>query len=153
MQGRRNLPLDGLTVVDLGQVYQGPYATYLMAKAGANVIKIEPLAGEPVRQRDSVSRGSGAPFAMLNGHKKCITLDLKSGKGKEILKRLVKDADVLLENYAPGVMDRLGVCWDGLGQLNPPVDRCAGFCYGGPGPGNDHAARGPTVPGGGRLRR
>src|SRR3954466_11002624 len=121
MQGRRNLPLDGLTVIDLGQVYQGPYATYLMAKAGAQVIKIEPLAGEPVRQRDSVSRGSGAPFAMLNGHKKCITLDLKSAKGKEILKRLVKDADVLLENYAPGVMDRLRIGWGVAPQAKHPA--------------------------------
>lgn len=127
---RRNFPLDGVNVVDLGQVYQGPYATYLMAKAGANVIKIEPLAGEPVRQRETVSRGSGVPFAMLNGHKKCITLNLKTEKGKEILKRLAKGADVLLENYAPGVMDKLGVGWSALHELNPRLVYASGSGYG-----------------------
>lgn len=145
MQGRRNLPLDGLTVIDLGQVYQGPYATYLMAKAGAKVIKIEPLAGEPVRQRDSVSRGSGAPFAMLNGHKQCITLDLKAAKGKEILKRLVKGADVLLENYAPGVMDRLGIGWSVLHELNPRLIYASGSGYGLSGPDKDNLAMDVTV--------
>jgi CoA:oxalate CoA-transferase len=145
MQSRRNLPLDGITVIDLGQVYQGPYATYLMAKAGAKVIKIEPLAGEPVRQRRAVSRGSGTPFAMLNGHKKCITLDLKSGKGKDILKRLAKDADVLLENFAPGVMDRLGVGWSELHELNPRLVYASGSGYGISGPDKDNLAMDITV--------
>jgi len=142
---RRNLPLDGITVIDLGQVYQGPYATYLMAKAGANVIKIEPLAGEPVRQREAVSRGSGVPFAMLNGHKKCITLDLKAAKGKEILKGLAKDADVLLENYAPGVMDKLGVGWSTLRELNPRLIYASGSGYGLSGPDKDNLAMDVTV--------
>jgi len=145
MQRRRNLPLDGVTVIDLGQVYQGPYATYLMAKAGAKVIKIEPLAGEPVRQRDAVSRGSGTPFAMLNGHKKCITLDLKAEKGKDILKRLAKGADVLLENYAPGVMDRLGVGWTIIHELNPRLVYATGSGYGISGPDKDNLAMDVTV--------
>ena len=59
---RRNLPLDGVTVIDLGQVYQGPYATFLMAMAGADVIKIEPLTGEPIRERVHVSKGSAIPM-------------------------------------------------------------------------------------------
>ena len=145
MQSRRNLPLDGLTVIDLGQVYQGPYATYLMAKAGAKVIKIEPLDGEPVRQRQAVSRGSGAPFGMLNGHKKCITLNLKSGKGKDILKHLAKGADVLLENFAPGVMDRLGVGWSELHELNPRLVYASGSGYGISGPDKDNLAMDITV--------
>ena len=61
---RKNLPLDGVTVIDLGQVYQGPYCTLLMAKAGANVIKVEPLIGEPIRHRVHVSQGAAIPFAM-----------------------------------------------------------------------------------------
>lgn len=145
MQSRRNLPLDGITVIDLGQVYQGPYATYLMAKAGANVIKIEPLAGEPVRQRETVSRGSGAPFGMLNGHKKCITLDLKSEKGKDILKRLAKGADVLLENFAPGAMDRLGVGWSVMHEINPRLVYASGSGYGISGPDKDDLAMDITV--------
>ena len=145
MKRRRNLPLDGLTVIDLGQVYQGPYATYLMAKAGARVIKIEPLAGEPVRQRDAVSRGSGAPFAMLNGHKQCMTLDLKTERGREILKGLARKADVLLENYAPGVMDRLGLGWSVLHELNPRLVYASGSGYGLSGPDKDLLAMDVTI--------
>lgn len=145
MKPRRNLPLDGITVVDLGQVYQGPYATYLMAKSGATVIKIEPLAGEPVRQRQTISRGAAVPFAMLNGHKKCMTLDLKSPKGKEILKRLAGSADVLLENYAPGVMDRLDIGWSVLHKINPRLIYASGSGYGLNGPDRDNLAMDVTV--------
>jgi crotonobetainyl-CoA:carnitine CoA-transferase CaiB-like acyl-CoA transferase len=106
---RRNLPLDGVAVIDLGQVHQGPYATFLMAKAGANVIKVEPLAGEPIRQRVSVSKSAAVPFAMLNANKPDVTLNLKSPRGRDVLKGMVAQADVLLENYAPGVMDKLEV--------------------------------------------
>ena len=145
MSARRNIPLDGVTVIDLGQVYQGPYATYLMAKAGADVIKVEPLEGEPVRRRRGVSRGAGVPFAMLNGHKRCITLNLKTQKGKDILKALVKDADVLLENYAPGVMDKLGVGWSVLSQINRRLVYASGSGYGLSGPDKDNLAMDVTV--------
>lgn len=139
------MPLDGVVVLDLGQVYQGPYATYLMAKAGATVIKVEPLAGEPVRQREAISKGSGAPFAMLNGHKKCITLDLKKDKGKALLKTLAASADVLLENYAPGVMDRLGVGWSVLQEVNPRLVYASGSGYGLSGRDRDNLAMDLTV--------
>lgn len=142
---RRNMPLDGVVVLDLGQVYQGPYATYLMAKAGATVIKIEPPSGEPVRQRDAVSKGSGVPFALLNGHKKCITLNFKSEEGRDLLKRLVAKADVLLENYAPGVMDRLGIGWDTLRAVNPRLVYASGSGYGLSGPDRDNLAMDVTV--------
>ncbi|HYF58372.1 MAG TPA: CoA transferase [Burkholderiaceae bacterium] len=143
--GRRNMPLDGVLVVDLGQVYQGPYATYLMAKAGATVVKVEPPDGEPVRQREAISRGSGVPFAMLNGHKKCITLDLKNAEGKAVLKRLAAGADVLLENYAPGAMDRLGLGWPVLHELNPRLVYASGSGYGLSGPDRDNMAMDITV--------
>ena len=142
---RRNLPLDGVKVIDVGQVYQGPYAAWLMAKAGADVIKIEPLTGEPVRQRNDVSRGAGAPFAMLNGHKRCITLDLKSPKGVAVLKRLARGADVLLENFAPGVMDRFGAGWSELSALNPRLIYASGTGYGLSGPDRDNLAMDITV--------
>ena len=142
---RRNRPLDGIVVIDLGQVYQGPYATYLMAKAGATVIKVEPPGGEPVRQREAVSKGSGVPFALLNGHKKCITLDLKSEQGKTVLRKLAATADVLLENYAPGVMDRLGVGWSALHELNPRLVYASGSGYGLSGPDANQLAMDVTV--------
>ena len=69
---RPNLPLAGVTVIDLGQIYQGPYATMLMAKAGANVIKVEPLNGEPIRARTKVGRHAALPFAMLNSNKRAV---------------------------------------------------------------------------------
>lgn len=145
MTERRNLPLDGVTVIDLGQVYQGPYATLLMAKAGANVIKIEPLGGEPIRQRVHVSKGAAVPFAMLNANKRAITLNLKSDRGREILKQLASNADVLLENYAPGVMDKLGIGWSVLNQLNPRLIYASGTGYGLSGPDRDNLAMDITV--------
>lgn len=114
-------PLKDILVLDLSQVYQGPYATFLMARAGANVIKIEPPTGEAVRRRARISLSAGAPFAMLNGGKRSITLDLKKEEGKEVFKKLAKKADVLVENFTPGVMDRLGLGWSVLSELNPQL--------------------------------
>ena len=96
-------PLEGVVVIDLSQIYNGPYATFLMAAAGARVIKVEPPSGEPLRRR-SVVGGAALPFAMLNGCKESVVLDLKSEDGKAALRGLVSDADVLVENYAPGTM-------------------------------------------------
>ena len=81
MSDRPNLPLAGVTVIDLGQVYQGPYATLLMAKAGADVIKVEPLTGEAARLRAKVGKSATLPFAMLNSNKRGITLNLKDPRG------------------------------------------------------------------------
>ena len=96
---RANRPLDGITVIDFGQIYQGPYATFLMAKAGANVIKIEPLSGEPMRYRAKATKGAGLPIAMINANKRGITLNLKTQRGRELLKEMVERADILLEFY------------------------------------------------------
>src|SRR5258707_15163487 len=114
---RANMPLAGVTVLDLGQVYQGPYATLLMAKAGADVIKIEPPNGEPLRRRAPPGKSTTFPIAMLNGNKRAITLNLKDERGRELLFRMAAKADVLLENFAPGVMDRLGVGYDVLHEI------------------------------------
>ena len=142
---RRNLPLDGVTVIDLGQVYQGPYATFLMARAGANVIKVEPIDGEPIRLRETISKGSAVPFAILNSNKRAIALNLKSDHGLDILKKLVAGADVLLENYAPGVMDRLGVGWSALRKINSRLIYASGSGYGLSGRDRDHLAMDITV--------
>src|SRR5437764_14841134 len=132
---RPNRPLAGVTVLDFGQVYQGPYATMLMAKAGADVIKIEPPLGEPLRRRAPPGKSTTFPIAMLNGNKRAITLNLKHERGRELLFRMAGKADVLLENFAPGVMDRLGVGWSVLREINPRLLCASGSAYGLSGPG------------------
>ena len=114
MSSSRPLPLDGVVVLDLGQIYQGPYAGFLLAQSGARVIKVEPPQGESAR-----GRGPTLPFAMLNSGKECITLDLKSTEDVAQFKQLVRTADVVLMNYAPGVPERLGIGYDVLSDVNP----------------------------------
>jgi formyl-CoA transferase len=116
MTRSRPLPLDGITVLDLGQIYQGPYAGFLLAQSGARVIKIEPPQGEAAR-----ARGANLPFAMLNAGKECVTLDLKTVTGVAQFKKLVRTADVVLMNYAPGVPERLGIGYDDLSAVNPKL--------------------------------
>jgi crotonobetainyl-CoA:carnitine CoA-transferase CaiB-like acyl-CoA transferase len=125
-----NRPLAGIVVLDLGQVYQGPYATLLMAKAGADVIKIEPPQGEPLRRRAPPGKSTTFPIAMLNSNKRAITLNLKHERGRALLFRMVERGDVLLENFAPGVMERLGVGWEVLRRINPRLVYASGSGYG-----------------------
>src|SRR5579863_8655594 len=125
-----SMPLSGIVVLDFGQIYQGSYATLLMAKAGANVIKIEPPGGEPLRRRVAPGRLTTMPFAMLNANKRGVTLNLKTDKGKALLFELVKRADVLLENFAPGALDKLGVGWSVLHPINPRLIYATASGYG-----------------------
>jgi CoA:oxalate CoA-transferase len=145
MSARANRPLDGVTVIDLGQIYQGPYATLLMAKAGADIIKIEPRQGEAARLRAKVGMSATFPFAMLNSNKRGVTLNLKDARGRDLLKRMVAKADVLLENFAPGVMERLGVGWTVLSEINPRLIYASGTGYGLDGPDRDNLAMDLTV--------
>ena len=114
----RGQPLAGITVLDLSHVYNGPYATFLMAMAGAQVIKIEPLTGEHLRSRGDMG-GAALPFAMLNSNKKPVTLNLKDERGRQLLREMVMRADILVENFAPGVMDRFGLGAADLLKINP----------------------------------
>lgn len=140
-----NQPLAGVIVLDFGQVYQGPYATMLMAKAGADVIKIEPPNGEPLRRRAPPGKSTTFPIAMLNGNKRAITLNLKDERGRKLLFGMARKADVLLENFAPGVMDRLGVGWAALHEINPRLVYASGTGYGLSGPDRDNLAMDLTV--------
>ena len=143
--GKIDPPLKGIKVLDFGQVYQGPYATYLMAQAGADVIKIEAPTGEPLRQREA--RGGPAVFqmGMLNANKRAITIDLKTEQGKQLLRDLVPHMDILLENFTPGVMDRLGVGAASLQEINPRLIYASGTGYGLSGPDKDAMAMDITV--------
>jgi crotonobetainyl-CoA:carnitine CoA-transferase CaiB-like acyl-CoA transferase len=145
MTNRKNMPLAGVTVLDFGQVYQGPYATLLMATAGADVIKIEPPQGEPLRRRAPKGLSTTFPIAMLNSNKRAITLNLKDERGKQLLFRMAKKADILLENFAPGVMDRLGVGFKVLHQINPRLVYASGSGYGLSGPDRDNLAMDLTI--------
>jgi crotonobetainyl-CoA:carnitine CoA-transferase CaiB-like acyl-CoA transferase len=142
---RANMPLAGVTVLDFGQVYQGPYATLLMATAGADVIKIEPPNGEPLRRRAPPGMSTTFPIAMLNSNKRAITLNLKDERGKQLLFRMAEKGDVLLENFAPGVMDRLGVGFKVLHEINPRLIYASGTGYGLSGPDRDNLAMDLTI--------
>jgi CoA:oxalate CoA-transferase len=142
---RANLPLAGVTVIDFGQIFQGPYATLLMAKAGAFVIKIEPPRGEPGRRRADPGKSATLPFAMLNQNKHAVTLNLKELRGRELLFRMVGRADVLLENFSPGTMDSLGVGWNVLHGINPRLVYASGTGYGLSGPDRDNLAMDMTI--------
>ncbi len=140
-----SLPLAGITVVDFGQIFQGPYATLLMAKAGADVIKVEPPQGEPLRRRALPQRHATLPFAMLNQNKRAVTLNLKHPRGRELLFAMVKRADVLLENFSPGTMDDLGVGWSVLREVNPRLVYATGTGFGISGPDRDTLAMDLTI--------
>jgi CoA:oxalate CoA-transferase len=137
-------PLAGLLVLDLGQIYNGPYCSFLLARAGATVIKIEPPGGENMRRR-AVVGGAILPFAMLNSNKRFITLNLKSEAGRDLLLDLSVKADVVVENFAPGVMDRLGVGPQALLKRNPRLVYGAGSGFGWTGPYREYPAMDLTV--------
>lgn len=139
-------PLAGVTVLDFGQIYQGPYATMLMAKAGADVIKIEPPGGEPLRRRIIATGGDTTlPIAMLNANKRAVTLNLKTDAGRDLLKRMVARADVLLENFSPGTLDDLGVGYAVLKTVNPRLIYASGTGFGVTGPDRDNLAMDFTI--------
>lgn len=132
-------PLSGIVVLDLSHVYAGPYAGFLMAMAGARVIKIEPPGGEHLRSRGDMG-GAAVPFAMLNSNKESVVLNLKTDDGIALLKEMVAKADVLIENFAPGVMDRLGVGAAALQARNPRLIYGSSSGYGKTGPYRDYPA-------------
>ena len=137
------LPLDGITVLDLGQIYNGPYCGYLLAMAGARVIKVEPPGGEVSRGRRHPS--ASYAFLMLNGLKECVTLNLKSERGRDLLRGLAAQADVLLENFSPGTLDKYGVGSAALRAENPRLVYAAGTGFGRSGPHRDYLAMDVTV--------
>ena len=122
-------PLTGITVLDFGQVYNGPYCGFLLAQAGARVIKIESLIGETLRAR---GRGgpSSYPFANLNTNKECIALNLKSGEAQDLVRQLVRKADVLLQNFAPGTLEKFGLGPTELRAINPSLIYASSTGYG-----------------------
>ncbi len=136
--GQAGKALDGVRVLDFTHVQSGPTCTQLLAYMGADVIKVErPGIGDITRgQLRDVKGADSLYFTMLNGNKRSITIDSKHPKGKDILDRLIKHCDVLVENFAPGALDRMGLTWEHIHKTNPRmiVASVKGF---GPGPYED----------------
>lgn len=127
--------LQNLTVLDLTRVVAGPYAGALLGDLGAHVIKIEiPGNGDDSRGYGPYEHGESMYYANLNRNKKGITLNLKTEKGKEIFKKLAAKADIVIENYRPGVMDKLGLGYDVLKEINPKLIYAAVSGFGSYGP-------------------
>jgi len=127
--------LDGIRVLDMTRVLAGPYCGMMLADMGADVIKVEvPGRGDDARINFPVINGESAYFMNLNRNKRGITLNLKSEKGKEIFKKLVQKSDIVLENFRPGVMEKLGLGYEELRKINPAIiyGAVSGFGHYGP---------------------
>ncbi|HZY58712.1 MAG TPA: CoA transferase [Candidatus Binataceae bacterium] len=140
-------PLDDIRIIDLSHYINGPYATMLLSYLGAEVVKVEsPQWGDGIR---SVYRPpgqkSGVPFALMNSNKRSITLNLKSAEGKEIFKRLATKADVVVENYEAGTMDKMGLSYAVLKEINPRLIYASGSGYGQTGPNRNLPAFDPII--------
>ncbi|HUA51002.1 MAG TPA: CoA transferase [Candidatus Sulfotelmatobacter sp.] len=135
------MPLTGIRVVDLTRVLSGPYCSMFLADMGADVIKVEvPGEGDGVRRQGAMRDGLSWYFAAFNRNKRSVTLDLRSDEGRAILARLIERADVLVDNFRPGVLDRMGFTAARLAELKPDLVRCAITGFGDDGPYRDRPA-------------
>ncbi len=132
--------LTGIRVVDLTRILAGPFCTQLLADMGAEVIKIEPPAGDPVRSQGAVVDGMSWYFAQFNRNKKSVVLDLYADAGKAALERLLESADVVVENYRPGVFAKMGFDPERLARINPRLIVASVNGYGSTGPYVDRPA-------------
>ena len=136
---------DGLRVLDFSTTIAGPHCTRMLADMGAEVIKIESDEGETMRTRPPVRNGCSSAFGQLNVGKKSLVLDLKSPAAIEIVHRLVSNADILVENFRPGVMRRLKLDYGSLRELNPKLIYCSISGYGQTGPSAELLAYAPVI--------
>ena len=118
-----SLPLEGIKIIDFTQVQAGPACTQLLAWFGADVLKVERVDGGDItrRQLRDIPNADALYFTQLNSNKKSLALNTKTSEGKEILEKLIRKADVLVENFGPGVMDRMGFSWEHIQELNPKL--------------------------------
>ncbi len=135
------MPLTGIRVLDLTRIISGPYCTSILADMGAEVIKIEaPGEGDPIRRQGVIKDGLSWYFANYNRNKRSVTLDLYSAQGKEILRQLIPSCDVVIENYRPGIMDKMGFGDEVLKALRPDIIHCSINGFGTSGPYRDRPA-------------
>jgi crotonobetainyl-CoA:carnitine CoA-transferase CaiB-like acyl-CoA transferase len=144
------MSLEGVRVLDLTQHLSGPYCTMILGDSGADVLKVEkPHVGDDQRKLGPFVNGESSPFMMINRNKKSITLDLKSQQGKEILLKLAKISDIIIENFRPGIVQSLGIDYETIRKINPGIIYCSISGYGQTGPyrrkgGFDILAQGMT---------
>lgn len=130
-----DLPLKGIRVIELGSLIAGPYAASIFAQFGAEVIKIEATkTGDPLRNWRMLYEGTSLWWYSQNRNKKSLTLNFKSEEGKNILKKLVADADIVIENFKPNTLEKLGLGWDVLSEINPSLIMVRVSGYGQTGP-------------------
>ena len=127
-------PLDGLRVIELGQLLAGPFAGCMLGYFGAEVIKVEPPGGDPIRQWREVKDGTSLWWRSLGRNKKCISLDLKTEQGRGVVRKLLESADVVIENFRPGVLEDWGLDQGSLKRENPKLiyARISGYGQTGP---------------------
>ena len=140
-----NSPLDGVRVVDFTTTIAGPHCTRLLADCGAEVIKLEAPDGDMMRSRPPLRNGASTSFGQLNTGKKSVILDLKRPEAREIMQRLVATADVVVENFRPGVMGRFGLDYPALKAVKPDLIFCAISGYGQTGPSAELPAYAPVI--------
>ena len=135
--------LEGLRILDFSHVYQGPVGTQLLADYGADVIKVErPDGGDWSRMWGPFVQGVSLPYANLNRNKRSLAVDLKSGAGREMIRRLVAKTDVLVHNFRKGVMEKLGLGYEELHRLHPPLIYAWSSGWGDAGPDADSGRAG-----------
>ena len=136
-------PFHGVKILDFTQVLAGPYATFQLGLLGADIIKVERRQGEDARRtplsRDWAERGLASGWQAINGNKRSLTLDLQKPEAQAIIRKLAATADVVVENFRPGVMDRLGLGYESLAALNPTLIYCAISGFGQTGPDREEA--------------
>lgn len=136
-------PLAGIKVVELGALIAAPFAARLMAEFGAEVIKIEqPGSGDPLRKWRKLHQGTSLWWYLQSRNKKSIAIDLKSTEGRDVVRRLIAQADVVIENFKPGTLEKLGLGWDELSALNPNLTLVRISGYGQTGPYRDRSGFG-----------
>src|SRR3984957_897679 len=141
-------PLSGITIVDLSRILAGPYCTLLLAELGARVIKVEaPKTGDDPRQYGPFTNGKSTYFASINRGKESIALDLKADEDKRIFERLLEKADVVVENFRPGTMEKLGYGWETLHPRYPRLIYAAASGFGHTGPYSRYPAYDMVVQG------
>jgi formyl-CoA transferase/CoA:oxalate CoA-transferase len=141
-------PLEGLKILDFTRVLAGPFATMILGDLGAEVIKAEPLNGDEARTWPPIlEKGESGYFLSLNRNKKSITLNLKDPRAKDIVYKLAREIDIVIENFTPGVVKRLGIDYASLAQQNPGLIYCSISGFGQHGPYRDKRAYDPIIQG------
>ncbi|HYQ95048.1 MAG TPA: CoA transferase, partial [Burkholderiales bacterium] len=145
-------PLEGLKVVELGQLIAGPFAGKFFSEFGAEVIKIEPPEGDPLRKWRKLHRGTSLWWYVQNRNKKSVTVDLRTPEGQEVVRRIARDADVVIENFRPGTLEKWGLGYERLAAENPGLVMLRLSGFGQTGPYRDQAGFGAIGESMGGLR-